>query len=88
VELQSSGKLIGRCVVSQIQTLQPEEEVVDHWYALMPKSGNTDQSETVTGFLELRLLYSKIPESVNAIEVTISKNMVEFSYFSSRTNRQ
>lgn len=65
VELQSSGKFLGRCVLSQIQTLQPADEVIDHWYSLGPKPGTTQQQKTysITGFLEIRLLYSKVPET-------------------------
>jgi hypothetical protein len=48
---------LGQAILYQLQTLSPQDEVVERWVDLKPRSGKKDQ---VSGKVHLRVYYSTV----------------------------
>jgi hypothetical protein len=61
---------LGQAILYQLQTLSPQDEVVERWVDLKPRSGKKDQ---VSGKVHLRVYYSTVKETRSMMD----KNQLE-----------
>lgn len=68
IEVHSEKKMghhfLGEATLSQLQTLQPFDEVIDKWWDLQPKYVMKEKAkEKISGRIRVKMYYSMLPET-------------------------